>query len=153
MSGQLRSSDGRFAGGFAQIADTILRSGVDAHERTFLDDAEPLSWMADAERAESGEKYLYAAAICGEVFWTDVERPTRRVVVHYVDPAREYMVAREVPGRLGCTDGQVHVASVEWDAIPRRIAVAPGKRRALDADGDEYAAYGDALRAHEEDRR
>lgn len=150
---RVRDAGGRFANGFARTADAMLRSGADMHGRTFLDAPEPLSKMGAPEADPDGEKFLYAVAVRAVVRWSAGERPTRHVEVEYVDPAREHVVVREVPGRLGSTGGRVRVESVKWDAVPRRIAVARGERRALDADSDEHAAYGDVLYAHEAVRR
>ena len=145
---QLRNSDGRFANGFGRTADYIMRSGADRYQRILLDDVEPLSWMGDT--AGDGAKYLYAAAIRGLVRWFPDTGPMRRVEVEYVDPGREHIVVREAPGRIARVDGRVRIESVEWDEIPRRIAVAPADRQELDADESEHEAFGDALRAHEE---
>ena len=150
---RVRDASGRFANGFARTADAILRSGADMHGRTFLDAVEPLSRMGAPEADAGGEKFLYAAAVRAVVRWSANERPARHVELEYVDPAREHVVVREAPGRLGSTDGRVRVKRVVWGAVPRRIAVARGERRALDANSDEHAAYGDVLHAHEAVRR
>lgn len=150
---QLRDTQGRYAGGLAHAVDTMLRSGAHLHGRTVLDSTDPLSVMAGSEAGDVGDKYLYAVAARASVRWIDGDRPTRHVEVEYVDPSRERIVVREVPGRVGCTDGRVHVAAVAWGEVPARIAVPEAETERLDVPERTYAAFGDALAAHEEIHR
>lgn len=147
---QRRDSSGRFANRFARLIDTAVRSGGEAHQRTVLDSTEPLSWMAAPEEGTRTDKYLYAVAVGAGVSWTDERPPTRHVHVQYVTPNRERVVTREARGRLGCSDGRVHVASVDWSTVPLRIAVPLDETDELDVSAGTYEAFGDALHAHEE---
>ena len=147
---QRRTADGRFANGFAQLIDIAVRSGADTHRRTFLDSTEPLSMMADPEEGAGDDKYLYAVAVGALVTWSDEQPPTRHVQVQYVDPSRERIVSREARGRLGSTDGRVHVSAMDWSTVPLRVAVPLDETDELDVSAGTHEAFGDALRAHEE---